>query len=165
MAEVKSITLNRMKMITWRWLKMNERTVEFAVEGTAGTPEVLQPVGVDTLADVSAAGAWRRAAEPPAVRGRSRQRESAPSARGVRNGCCKGIPPSVHTKQYRDARRARRLCSIIHHGPLSVSIRARRPRLWWLAGLSGVRRPLKRGRPPCVSWGAPLFVCGDQRCW
>ncbi len=29
MAEVKSITLNRMKMITWRWLKMNERTVEF----------------------------------------------------------------------------------------------------------------------------------------
>ena len=64
MAEVKSITLNRMKMITWRWLKMNERTVEFAVEGTAGTPEVLQPVGVDTLADVSAAADVKCGAGP-----------------------------------------------------------------------------------------------------
>ena len=64
MAEVKSITLNRMKMITWRWLKMNERTVEFAVEGTAGAPEVLQPVGVDTLADVSAAADVKCGAGP-----------------------------------------------------------------------------------------------------
>ncbi|MBQ3995347.1 MAG: SufD family Fe-S cluster assembly protein, partial [Clostridia bacterium] len=64
MAEVKSITLNRMKMITWRWLKMNERTVEFAVEGTAGTPEVLQPVGVDTLADASVAADVKCGAGP-----------------------------------------------------------------------------------------------------
>ncbi|MEE1300096.1 MAG: hypothetical protein UHI93_06070, partial [Acutalibacteraceae bacterium] len=64
MAEVKSITLNRMKMITWRWLKMNERTVEFAVEGIAGAPEVLQPVGVDTLADVSAAADVKCGAGP-----------------------------------------------------------------------------------------------------
>lgn len=51
MAEVKSITLNRMKMITWRWLKMNERTVDFAVEGEAGAPAVVRPMGVDTLND------------------------------------------------------------------------------------------------------------------
>ncbi len=57
MAEVKSITLNRMKMITWRWLKMNERTVDFAAEGEAGAPDILRPVGVDTLADTSAADA------------------------------------------------------------------------------------------------------------
>ena len=57
MAEVKSITLNRMKMITWRWLKMNERTVDFAAEGEAGTPSVLRPVGVDELADSAAAAA------------------------------------------------------------------------------------------------------------
>lgn len=54
MTNVKSITLNRMKMITWRWLKMNERTVEFAAEGVAGTPNILRPVGVDVLEDVSA---------------------------------------------------------------------------------------------------------------
>ena len=53
MNNVKSITLNRMKMITWRWLKMNERTVDFAAEGTAGKPDILRPVGVDVLADPS----------------------------------------------------------------------------------------------------------------
>lgn len=53
MAEVKSITLNRMKMITWRWLKMNERTVDFAAEGVAGAPNILRPVGVDVLEDTS----------------------------------------------------------------------------------------------------------------
>lgn len=64
MAEVKSITLNRMKMITWRWLKMNERTVDFAVEGVAGAPEVLQPVGVDTLTDASVVADVRCGAGP-----------------------------------------------------------------------------------------------------
>lgn len=54
MAEVKSITLNRMKMLTWRWLKMNERTVEFAAEGTAGAPDILRPVGVEVLEDTAA---------------------------------------------------------------------------------------------------------------
>lgn len=55
MAEVKSITLNRMKMITWRWLKMNERTVDFAVEGEAGAPSILRPEGVGLLTDPAAA--------------------------------------------------------------------------------------------------------------
>ena len=55
MAEVKSITLNRMKMITWSWLKMNERTVDFAVEGEAGAPAITRPEGVGLLTDVSAA--------------------------------------------------------------------------------------------------------------
>lgn len=51
MSQVKSITLNRMKMITWRWLQMNERVVEFAAEGVSGTPSVVRPVGVDELKD------------------------------------------------------------------------------------------------------------------
>ena len=55
MAEVKSITLNRMKMITWRWLKMNERTVDFAAEGTAGDPSVVMPVGVTDTKNTEAA--------------------------------------------------------------------------------------------------------------
>lgn len=53
MTETKSITLNRMKMITWRWLQMNERTVEFAAEGTAGDPSIVMPVGVTELADTA----------------------------------------------------------------------------------------------------------------
>ena len=46
MTNLNTITLNRMKMITWRWLKMNERAVEFPTEGVAGEPAVILPAGV-----------------------------------------------------------------------------------------------------------------------
>ena len=53
MNEVKSITLNRMKMITWRWLNLNERTVDFAAEGVSGAPSVVRPAGVDLSDDTA----------------------------------------------------------------------------------------------------------------
>lgn len=64
MTEVKNITLNRMKMITWRWLKMNERTVEFATEGVSGTPDILKPEGVTALEDASVVAAVKSGAGP-----------------------------------------------------------------------------------------------------
>ncbi|MBQ9067159.1 MAG: SufD family Fe-S cluster assembly protein [Clostridia bacterium] len=42
----KMITIDRMPAITWNWLKLNDRQVKFASDGTAAEPALVLPEGV-----------------------------------------------------------------------------------------------------------------------
>lgn len=54
MEQVKELTLNRLPAITWRWLKVNDRTVQFPVEGIAASVKKELPDGLTASEDFAA---------------------------------------------------------------------------------------------------------------